>query len=74
MASAEILDHTQIGIENLALKLATNTDESRIRRAMRLIPVQKKTSHVMLRTVVGGAALLAGGFCLGWKAFPPRHK
>ncbi len=74
MNSTEVLDRIEIGIKDMALELATNDGESRIRRAMRLLPAPKKTSHRKAgRAVVGGAALLAGGFCLGWKAFRLWH-
>jgi hypothetical protein len=70
MASTEI--RKQIGTEGFPLGQATNSDESRIRKAMRLAAEPKKSSHA-LKNLVGGAALVAGGFCLGWAAFRLRQ-
>jgi hypothetical protein len=43
---------------------------------MRLKPdlAAKTIRHKLPTTVVGGAALLAGGVCLGWKAFKFWHE
>ena len=67
MNSSEMLDYAEIGSREVAPELPN--DERRIRQGMRLKPdlLVKKTHRTT--AVVGGAALLAGGFCLGWKAF-----
>ena len=52
-------------------------EERRIRQGMRLNaktwPTKrtwpKKTTRALPPTIIRGAALLAGGFCLGWRAF-----
>jgi hypothetical protein len=71
MNATEIVEHQGSAIEHIALELQGGDDESRIRRAMRVNPAlwARKTGHTVGKTVVAGAALLASGFCLGWKAF-----
>ena len=74
MNSAEMIERAEIGIRHLAPELAD--EERRIRRAMRLKPnlLAQKTPRTLAPTMVSGAALLAGGFCLGWKAFRVWHE
>jgi hypothetical protein len=76
MTSAQIVERADLGIERIALELEMgDDDERRIRRAMRLKPnpSARTISRTLPTTMVGGAALLAGGFCLGWKAFRLLH-
>jgi hypothetical protein len=51
-------------------------EERRIRRGMRLNVKDwsKKTTRALPPAIIGGAALLAGGFCLGWGAFKIWHE
>ncbi len=66
MSSAHILERADAGMKRVALKPETPHDERQIRQGMRLRP-RAKSSHVLQISIIGGAALLAGGFCLGWK-------
>ena len=63
-------------VAGVAPELELEDDEHRIRQAMRMKPkLPAKTSHRTLPAkMVGGAALLAGGVCLGWKAFRIWHE
>ncbi len=70
--SAETLERADAGNKHVALKLETPDNERRIRRGMRLRVAAKRTGRALQHTVVG-AALVAGGFCLGWKAFKFLH-
>jgi hypothetical protein len=74
--SSQLIKRTAIGNRPVAAELELGDDERRIRRAMRLkheLPA-KASRRKLPTTVVGGAALLAGGVCLGWKAFKFWHE
>jgi len=68
-------ERTKIGRHQVAPSLELGDDERRIRQAMRLKPDLKAGTirRALPTTIVGGAALLAGGVCLGWKAFKFWH-
>jgi hypothetical protein len=72
---SKMLERAEIGNHPDAPGLELGDDERRIRRAMRLKPsLAAKTTHRTLpTTMLGGAALFAGGVCLGWKAFGLLH-
>jgi hypothetical protein len=74
--SSEMLERAEIGSHHVAPELELGDDERRIRRAMRLKPnlSARTTRRTLPTTMVGGAALLAGGVCLGWKAFRFWHE
>jgi hypothetical protein len=67
--SVEMLEDADIDGRYVALEPAD--EERRIRRGMRLKARtwSKRTNRVLPPAIIGGAALLTGGFCLGWKAF-----
>ena len=75
MNGTRIRGRADEGVERIALESQGNEEERRIRQAMRVKanPAAKKTGHALPATAVGGAALLAGGFCLGWTAFRLWH-
>jgi hypothetical protein len=74
--SSGITERTRIGSHHVPPELELGDDERRIRRAMRLKPdlPARTTRRALPTTIVGGAALLAGGVCLGWKAFRFWHE
>ncbi len=57
--------------QSAAMALSVAEEERRIRRKMRLDPrmASSETKRVLSGTLVRGALLLTGGFCLGWGAF-----
>ena len=86
MSLPKSFHRAEAGIEGLALELPTRYDEHTIRRGMRLVggrtpPITlngggalRRSDHASPFAIVGGAALLAGGFCLGWEAFRRSHQ
>lgn len=75
MNSSGMPERARIRTHQVAPELELGDEERRIRRAMRLkldLPA-KTTRRTLPTTMVGGAALLAGGVCLGWKAFRIWH-
>jgi hypothetical protein len=50
-------------------------EERRMRQGMRVKAKtwSKRTSRALPSAIIRGAALLAGGFCLGWRAFRFWH-
>ncbi len=75
MNTSEMFERAEIGSQDVAAALELGDEERRIRQAMRLNPKlwSKKTRGALAASMVGGAALIAGGFCLGWKAFRFWH-
>jgi hypothetical protein len=74
--SSEMLERAETGSYQAAPELESGDDERRIRRAMRMKPKlsARTTRWTLPATIVGEAALLAGGVCLGWKAFRFWHE
>jgi len=74
--SSELLERPGIGSRHVAPELELGDNERMMRRAMRLKPSlsARATRRTLPTTIVGGAALLAGGVCLGWKAFRFWHE
>jgi len=73
---SKMLRRAETGRHHVASELELGDDERRMRRAMRLVPSlsARTTRRKLPTTLVGGAALLAGGVCLGWKAFRFWHE
>jgi hypothetical protein len=54
-----------------AVQMTPADEERRIRRGMRfdLKSCARKTRPTLARTLLCGALVFSGGFCLGWAAF-----